>query len=78
MCDGAPLGVVSAVHDYGAGASLEISREHAVSLLVPFTAACVPEVNIAEGRVTVAPPDEVEMSPRHPPDQPGSMEGGGG
>ena len=27
--DGAPIGVVSAVHDYGAGASLEIDRDNA-------------------------------------------------
>jgi 16S rRNA processing protein RimM len=56
--DGVSLGVVSAVHDYGAGASIEIAG----SLLLPFTAACVPEVNIAAGRVTVAPPDETEVA----------------
>jgi 16S rRNA processing protein RimM len=80
--DGAPLGVVSAVHDYGAGVSVEVSREQAGSLLLPFTVACVPEVNIAAGRVTVVPPDEVEMSPgqgqtpalpRHPPARPGDL-----
>jgi 16S rRNA processing protein RimM len=63
--DGAPLGVVSAVHDYGAGASVEISLEHAGSLLLPFTAACVPEVNVAAGWLSVALPDEVEMPQRH-------------
>ena len=47
--DGAPLGVVSAVHDYGAGVSLEVDRANAGSLLIPFTVACVPEVNIAAG-----------------------------
>jgi 16S rRNA processing protein RimM len=56
---GRQLGVVSAVHDYGAGASVEIDRGDAGSLVLPFTAACVPEVNIASGRLTVAPPDEV-------------------
>jgi 16S rRNA processing protein RimM len=56
--DGVPLGVVSAVHDYGAGASIEIAG----SLLLPFTAACVPEVNIAAGHLTVAPPDETEVA----------------
>ncbi len=40
--DGAVLGRVDAVHDYGAGASLEIG-----ALLVPFTRACVPEVDVA-------------------------------
>ena len=59
--DGAALGVVSAVHDYGAGASVEIDRADGASLLVLFTAACVPEVNLGTGRVTVAPPDAVEV-----------------
>jgi 16S rRNA processing protein RimM len=52
--DGAALGVVQAVHDYGAGASLEIG-----ALMVPFTRLAVPEIDLAAGRVTVAPPVEV-------------------
>ena len=55
---GAPIGTIDAVHDYGAGASLEIGR-----LIVPFTRATVPEVDIAAGRVVVLPPDEVEAKP---------------
>jgi 16S rRNA processing protein RimM len=53
--DGAKLGRVDAVHDYGAGASLEIGR-----LLIPFTRACVPEVDLTNGRVVVTPPAEVD------------------
>ena len=60
--DGATVGAVSAVHDYGAGASLEIVREGAASMLLPFTLACVPEVSIAAGRVTIAPPDEIVVA----------------
>ena len=52
--DGATLGRVDAVHDYGGGASLEIGR-----LLVPFTRAAVPEIDLAAGRVTVVPPEEI-------------------
>jgi 16S rRNA processing protein RimM len=51
---GKPLGRVVAVHDYGAGASLEIA-----SLMLPFNRACVPAVDIAAGRVTVALPEEI-------------------
>ncbi len=51
--DGSALGAVAAVHDYGAGASLEIGAR-----LVPFTRAAVPEIDLAAGRVTVAPPAE--------------------
>jgi 16S rRNA processing protein RimM len=58
--DGRELGVVAAVHDYGAGASLEIEREHVVPMIVPFTAECVPSVDVVVGRVTVAPPDEID------------------
>ena len=54
---GMVLGKVAAVHDYGAGASLEIAQDGAAPLLVPFTRACVPGVDIAKGRVTVDPPD---------------------
>ncbi len=55
--DGRPMGQVDAVHDYGAGASLEIG-----ALLVPFTRACVPEVDVVGGRIVVAMPDEVVVS----------------
>jgi 16S rRNA processing protein RimM len=56
--EGAELGRVTVVHDYGAGASLEIAGAGA-PLLVPFTRACVPEVDLAHGRVVVVPPVEV-------------------
>ena len=46
---GAAVGRVSMVHDYGAGASLEIERETGAPLLIPFTAACVPVVDVAGG-----------------------------
>jgi 16S rRNA processing protein RimM len=55
-----PVGVVSVVHDYGAGVSLEVSRDQAGSLLIPFTMACVPEVDIAAGRLVIVPPDEID------------------
>jgi 16S rRNA processing protein RimM len=54
--DGQALGTVTAVHDYGAGTSLEISPG---ALLVPFTRAAVPVVDIAAGHVVVDPPAEV-------------------
>ncbi len=58
--DGAAVGRVLLVHDYGAGTSLEIVREGAAPLLVPFTRAAVPVVDVAARRLTVVPPDEVE------------------
>jgi 16S rRNA processing protein RimM len=58
--EGVELGRVTVVHDYGAGASLEIVGQGA-PLLVPFTRACVPEVDLARGRVVVVPPAEVAV-----------------
>ena len=59
---GASVGTVSAVHDYGAGASLEITGSGA-PVIVPFTAACVPTVDIAAGKLVVTMPDEIEVHP---------------
>jgi 16S rRNA processing protein RimM len=54
------MGTVLAVHDYGAGASLEIGHVGR-SVIVPFTRACVPDIDLAAGRLLVVPPDEVEL-----------------
>ena len=59
---GAELGRVATVHDYGAGTSLEITRT-GQPLLVPFTRACVPQIDLAAGRVVVVPPDEILVQP---------------
>jgi 16S rRNA processing protein RimM len=55
--DGRELGRVDVVHDYGAGTSLEIG-----TLLIPFTRACVPVVDIAAGRIVISPPDEIVVA----------------
>jgi 16S rRNA processing protein RimM len=47
-------GVVRAVHDFGGGSVLEVDAPVLGSLLVPFTRAAVPEVDVAGGRVVVA------------------------
>ncbi|MEA2740507.1 MAG: rRNA processing protein RimM [Acetobacteraceae bacterium] len=60
---GRSIGTVAIVHDYGAGASLEIERPSGAPLILPFTAACVPTVDIASGRLVVAPPEEIVVAP---------------
>jgi 16S rRNA processing protein RimM len=55
---GKALGTVVAVHNFGAGDILDIAPPRGPSLLVPFTKAAVPVVDIAAGRVTVTPPSE--------------------
>jgi len=54
--DGAALGRIIAVHDFGGGPNLEIERAAGDSVMVPFTAGVVPVVDIAAGRVVVVPP----------------------
>jgi 16S rRNA processing protein RimM len=58
---GRALGTVTVVHDDGAGASLEIAGS-AAPLIVPFTAACVPTVDVAGGRLVVVLPEEVVVA----------------
>jgi 16S rRNA processing protein RimM len=57
--DGTEIGTVVAVHDFGAGDILELApRGSATTIMVPFTAAFVPSVDLARRRIVVAPPDE--------------------
>lgn len=53
--DGKPLGAVVAVHNFGAGDMLEVKPEGAASVMVPFTDAAVPEVDLGARRVSVDP-----------------------
>ncbi len=55
--DGTPLGRVRAVHEYGAGDSLEVVSESGATVMVPFTRAAVPEVDLAAGRLVIEPLD---------------------
>ena len=60
--DGAAIGTVRLVEDHGAGPFLIIDGS-AGELLLPFTKACVPVVDVAGGRITVVPPAEVLVRP---------------
>ena len=58
---GAPLGRVSAVHNHGAGDLLEITGPGRKSaLLLPFTRAIVPTVDLAAGRIVVDLPEGLD------------------
>jgi 16S rRNA processing protein RimM len=65
--DGTALGRVKAVHEFGAGDSLEIERPAAASVMVPFTRAAVPVVDVAGGRVVIDPPEGLFETP--PPEE---------
>ncbi len=60
--DGKPLGTVTSVQDYGAGDFLEISPQKGKALLVPFTKAAVPVIDMAAGRIVVEPPPEIDVT----------------
>ena len=57
---GQTLGTISAVHDYGGGTSLEIAPG---AMLVPFTKAAVPVIDIPAGLVIINPPAETTVTP---------------
>jgi 16S rRNA processing protein RimM len=57
--DGAQLGSVLAVHNFGAGDLIEIAPPEGATLLVPFTRDAVPEVDVEGGRLIVVPPEEI-------------------
>ena len=58
--EGADLGRIIAVQNYGAGDLLEIKMTvGGDTTFVPFTNACVPDVDLSAGRVTVVMPEMV-------------------
>jgi 16S rRNA processing protein RimM len=55
--DGAALGTVSAIHNFGAGDVIEISPPGGgEALMVQFTDAAVPKVDLAAKQIVVVPP----------------------
>lgn len=57
---GAVLGQVTAVHNHGAGDLLEIGGQGRKVVLLPFTMAVVPTVDLALRRVVVDMPDGLD------------------
>jgi 16S rRNA processing protein RimM len=57
---GDPLGRVIAIHNFGAGDIIEIAPPSGSTMLLPFTNAVVPTVDVAGGRVVIEMPKEIE------------------
>jgi 16S rRNA processing protein RimM len=57
---GEPLGRVVAIHNFGAGDIIEIAPPQGVTVLLPFSNAVVPMVDLAGGRVVIEMPGEIE------------------
>jgi 16S rRNA processing protein RimM len=51
--EGAEIGTVAAIHDFGAGDILEVKRKEGPSVMIPFTRAAVPVVTPAKGFVRI-------------------------
>ena len=66
---GGPCGTVRAVEDHGGGAFLLLEDPQGRERLIPFTRAAVPMVDIAGGRMVVAPPDEIEVKGEAPDEE---------
>jgi 16S rRNA processing protein RimM len=58
--EGVTLGTVTAIHNFGAGDIIEITPEGGTPLMLTFTEAAVPEVDLDARRIVVVPPPEGE------------------
>ena len=59
-----PLGEVIAIHNFGAGDIIEIAPAAGTSIMLPFSNAVVPTVDLAGGRVVIELPAEVDGDDR--------------
>ena len=55
-----PIGRVLAIHNFGAGDIIEIAPPQGPTMLLPFTNAVVPTVDIAGGRVVIELPQMID------------------
>jgi 16S rRNA processing protein RimM len=57
---GEPLGAIVAVHNFGAGDIIEIAPARGPTVMLPFSNAVVPVVDIAGGKVVIDKPAEID------------------
>src|SRR3982075_3680316 len=55
-----PIGRVIAIHNFGAGDIIEVAPPHGATMLLPFTNAVVPTVDLARGCVVIELPAEID------------------
>jgi 16S rRNA processing protein RimM len=66
LVGGEPLGRITAVYDFGAGDAIEVTRADGSVVMVPFTKAAVPTVDLAAGKVVIDPPVGLFDKPEPP------------
>jgi 16S rRNA processing protein RimM len=70
--EGATLGTVKAVHNFGAGDIIEIAPEAGgAALMLSFTEANVPAVDLTAGQIVVVVPEESESRSSRPSESEG-------
>jgi 16S rRNA processing protein RimM len=57
---GMALGRVIAIHNFGAGDIIEIAPPQGATILLPFSNAVVPTVDLTGGRVVIELPEEID------------------
>ncbi len=63
LADGTVYGTVKALHNFGAGDMIEVAVNGGSDVILPFSRAVVPVVDLDAGRVVIAPPGVVEARP---------------
>jgi 16S rRNA processing protein RimM len=61
--EGDRIGTVEALHDFGAGDVIEVRLVEGRTVMLPFTRAVVPVVDVAGGRLVAEPPPELTEPP---------------
>lgn len=64
--EGRLAGKVSAIHNFGAGDVIELTRRDGDTVHLVFTRETVPDIDIKGGRITVAVPEADEDGGPHP------------
>jgi 16S rRNA processing protein RimM len=61
---GGTLGEVVAIHNFGAGDIIEVAPAQGPTLLLPFSDAVVPTIDITAGYLVIEPPGEIDGEDR--------------
>jgi 16S rRNA processing protein RimM len=64
--EGRLVGAIAAIHNFGAGDVIELTRDDGDTVHLAFTRETVPVIDIAGGRVTIAVPEDDEDGGPHP------------
>ncbi|HEU4550147.1 MAG TPA: ribosome maturation factor RimM [Rhizomicrobium sp.] len=64
--EGRLVGRISAIHNFGAGDVIAITRSDGDEVLLAFTRETVPVIDIAGGRIAIAIPEDDEADGPHP------------